>query len=387
MAQSKSPPRILLAAALLASVGGCSSPSDPPPPPPVVTVSPPLRQQVTGSDAYTGRFDATDTVEVRPRVSGFVDSMTFRDGDLVRKGQLLFVIDPRPYRAAVAQAQGRLADARSQVALADADLARAKTLIASGTIAQSLLDQKRQAQQAAQAAVTTAAGALANAMLDLSFTEIRAPMTGRASRHLVSAGNLVQNGTTLLTTIVSTDPIDLYFDIDEESYLRYSALVHAGERKSAGGVGTRVAIALPGETKPSLSGTLDFADNRLDPSTGTLRARARVANPDGALKPGQFGTAEIEGDAPHMALLVPDSAIVTDATDKVLETVGAGNKIVELTVVPGRLFGTLREIRSGLKPQDRVVIAGMQHATPGIQVRPRSEPLKADPSLSSGDAQ
>jgi RND family efflux transporter MFP subunit len=188
-------------------------------------------------------------------------------------------------------------------------------------------------------------------------------MTGRAGRHLVSAGNLVQTGSnaTLLTTIVSTDPIDFYFDIDEESYLRYGRLVRAGQRSSPSGTGGKVSVALPDENESSHTGTLDFADNRLDTSTGTLRARARISNADGTLMPGQFGRVEIVGDALHTALLVPDSAIVTDATDKVIDVVGADNKVVERTVELGRLFGDFREIRSGLRADDRVIISGSQH--------------------------
>lgn len=368
----------------LAMLSACGSDKTPSPPPAEVVASAPLEQVVTGEDVYSGRFDARESVEVRPRVSGYVDRVAFRDGEHVRKGQLLFVIDPRPYQAAAAVAQGHLADAQSQVVYADAELGRAKNLIASGTVAQSLFDQKEQAQRGARAAATSASGTLEQARLNLGFTRVVAPMSGRIGRHLVSPGNLVQEGSTLLTTIVADDPIDIYFDIDEDSFLRYGQQVRAGTRKSVGGLGTTVNIALPGDAGPTRTGVIDFADNRLDPSTGTLRARARVANPDGALSPGQFADVHIIGDAPHKALLVPDVAVITDAAQKSLAVVGQDGHVALRTVTLGRLFGAYREIRSGLRPRDRVILSGLQRAKVGDMVRVKLQPLQ--PLASSGEA-
>jgi multidrug efflux pump subunit AcrA (membrane-fusion protein) len=225
---------------------------------PKVFVSQRLAREVTGWDGFTGRFEATDTVDVRARVSGLIERVAFRDGAIVKKGNLLFVIDPRPYQAEVTQAEGRLADAQSRLQLADVELGRAKVLIRSEATTTSILDQREQAYRGAQAAVTTAAGALARARLDLEFTDVHAPISGRISRKLVSEGNLVAGGdasATQLTTIVSIDPIDVYFDIDEESYLRYGRLAAAGKRASAGNVGSEVEIVLPDDATPPRKGT------------------------------------------------------------------------------------------------------------------------------------
>ena len=354
-------------AALLA-LTGCQSDDKTPPAKPSVIVSAPVTRNVNDVDVYTGRFEAVDTVDVRPRVSGYLERVAFQDGATVKKGDLLFVIDPRPYQAAVTAAQGTLARAQSQLKLSQQDFERASVLIKTDTIAQSLYDQRRQAVQSAQADVTSAQGALERARLDLSFTRIVAPMSGRISRKLVSEGNLVKGGdsdATVLTTIVSQDPIDIYFDVDEESYLRYSR-----EAAQSGGSASsrQVAIALPGDARPSLAGTMDFVDNRLDNSTGTLRQRARVANPAGRLSPGQFGRVSLSSRVAHAALLVPDSAVATDATRRVLYFVDANGAVSVRPVTPGRLFGNLREIDAGLKAGDRVIVDGFQRVQAGDKV-------------------
>lgn len=354
-------------AALLA-LTGCRSDDTAPAPKPNVIVSTPVARNVNDVDVYTGRFEAVDTVDVRPRVSGYLERVAFQDGATVKKGDLLFVIDPRPYQATVTAAQGTLERAQSQLKLSRQDFERASVLIRTDTIAQSLYDQRRQAVQSAQADVTSAQGALERARLDLSFTRIVAPMSGRISRKRVSEGNLVKGGdseATVLTTIVSQDPIDIYFDVDEESYLRYTreAAQHGGSASSR-----QVAIALPGDAKPSLSGTMDFVDNRLDNSTGTLRQRARVANPDGHLSPGQFGRVSLSSRVAHAALLVPDSAVATDATRRVLYFVDANGTVSVRPVTPGRLFGNLRAIDAGLKAGDRVIVDGFQRVQAGDQV-------------------
>ncbi|WP_175782872.1 efflux RND transporter periplasmic adaptor subunit [Burkholderia anthina] len=354
-------------AALLA-LTGCQSDDKTPAAPPSVIVSAPVARNVNDVDVYTGRFEAVDTVDVRPRVSGYLERVAFQDGATVKKGDLLFVIDPRPFQAAVTAAQGTLARAQSQLKLSQQDFERASVLIKTDTIAQSLYDQRRQAVQSAQADVTSAQGALERARLDLSFTRIVAPMSGRISRKLVSEGNLVKGGdsdATVLTTIVSQDPIDIYFDVDEESYLRYTR-----EAAQSGGSASsrQVAIALPGDARPSLAGTMDFVDNRLDNSTGTLRQRARVANPAGRLSPGQFGRVYLSSRVAHAALLVPDSAVATDATRRVLYFVDANGAVSVRPVTPGRLFGNLREIDAGLKAGDRVIVDGFQRVQAGDKV-------------------
>ena len=361
------------------SVLGCSKAPPAASDPPTVEVVAPLERVIVDRDTFPGRFDAVDSVEVRPRVNGYIDSVNFKDGDIVKKGDLLFIIDPRPYAAAVEECRGRLADARSQQILAGQALARARILIATNTIAPDLFERREQAIRGAEAAVQVAQGVLRQAELNLGYSRVTAPMAGRVSRHFVSAGNLVVGvaaNATLLTTIVQTDPIDFYFDIDEGSYVRYSEQVRRGERTSTGGVGGSVLVALTGTPGSSRSGLLDFVDNRLDRSTGTLRARARLENHDGALSPGQFGRAEIISSPSHKALLVPENAIGLQSTGKVLEVVARGeDKVVERPVVVGHSFGALREISSGLQAGDRVVIAGLQRIEVGHHVAPRDSPI------------
>jgi RND family efflux transporter MFP subunit len=358
------------------ALAGCHSDEKAPPAPLSVVVSHPVVQRVKDVDVYAGRFEAIDTVDVRPRVSGYLEKVAFRDGALVNKGDLLFVIDPRPYQASVTAAQGALERARSQLTLSQQEFDRASVLIKTDTIAQSLFDQRREAVRSAQAEVTSAQGALDRAQLDLSFTRIVAPMSGRISRKRVSEGNLVKGGdsdATVLTTIVSQDPIDFYFDVDEQSYLRYTreAAQDGGEPLSRD-----VGIALPGDAKPTLRGHLDFADNRLDNATGTLRERARIANPDQRLSPGQFGRVYLSSSTAHPALLVPDPAVATDATRRVLYLVDGDSKVSVRPVVAGRLFGNLREITSGLQPGDEVIIDGFQRVRVGDAVKPITQRLK-----------
>jgi len=350
----------LMALAVLSGCGGDNQHLAPAAP--TVTVSQPVKAVITDWDSFTGRFEATDSVEVRSRVSGYLEKVAFQDGATVKKGDLLFVIDSRSFQAAVVQAQGKLAQVRSQLALAEQEFSRANVLIESKTIARSLYDQRLQARQAAQAEVLSAEGALSNARLDLEFTRITAPMSGRISRKLISEGNLVNGGNssaTLLTTIVSLDPIDIYFDIDEQSYLKYRRQAHTASNQS------QVRIALPGEAEPSMSGRMDFIDNRLDPSTGTLRQRARVSNKDLQLSPGQFGRVQFSSQAAYPALLLPDTAISVDATRKVVYVLNPQNKVEIRPVTLGKLHDGLREVSSGLQEQDQVIVDGLQRVRAG----------------------
>lgn len=363
-----------LAAATL--LPGCSSEAKTSPELQTVVVSKPALQQVKDTDTYTGRFEATDTVEIRSRVSGYLDRVAFKDGALVNKGDLLFQIDPRPFQAAVAEAEGTLARARSQLVLGQQEFERANLLIKTDTIAKSLFDQRKQAMQGAQAEVTSAEAVLARARLDLSFTRITAPMSGRISRKRVSDGNLVNGGdssATVLTTIVSQDPIDIYFDVDEESYLRYTREAGRAGATGAAGSDRQVSIALPGDKQPSLGATLDFVDNRLDNSTGTLRLRARVANPDMRLNPGQFGRVYLSNSNARPALLVPDSAVATDATRRVLYVADGKSTVAVRPVTAGRLFGDLREITQGLDRNENVIVEGFQRVRAGDTVK--AQPL------------
>jgi RND family efflux transporter MFP subunit len=368
--------RVALLAALplaaMALISGCKSEDVGTAAKPSVTVSKPAARQVNDMDMFTGRFEAIDTVQVRSRVSGYLEKIAFQDGAYVKKGDLLFVIDPRPFQAAVTQAEGALAKARSQLSLSEQDFERATVLMETNTIAKSLFDQRRQAVQSARAEVVSAEGALARAKLDLSFTRITAPMSGRISRKQVSEGNLINGGDSnapALTTIVSQDPIDIYFDVDEQTYLKYTRA--AGTTAGAGGSATAqdIMISLPGDAQPSLTGKMNFVENRLDSSTGTLRQRARVANPNLALSPGQFGRVHLSSSTPHDALLVPDAAVATDATRRVLYIVKADQTVEVRPVTLGKLFGNLREISSGLNAGDDVIVDGFQRVRAGDAVQ------------------
>jgi RND family efflux transporter MFP subunit len=362
---------------LLAVVlSGCG---DKPPQPaaaaaPPVTVAQPTTRTVTDWDEFTGRFDAVEEVQVRARVGGFVTNVEFRDGAIVNTGDLLYVIDSRPFEAVADQAEGQLSDARARAELAKRELDRALTLNQTQAVSDSIVDQRRQTLQAARAAEMQAEGALKAAHLNIEFTHVLAPITGRASRHLVSIGNLVQgsdNGaSTLLTSIVSLDPIYIYFDMDEATYLRNNKLWFEGKRPSSREHANPVQVTLSGEAKPSHDGNMDFIDNRLDLGTGTLRGRAVIPNKDLSILPGQFGRVRLIGSSPYQALLLPDAAIATDQSRKIVFVVKDDNTVEARPVVLGPLDDGLRVIREGLKAEDRVIVDGIQRARVGAKVTP-----------------
>ena len=297
---------------------------------PPVTVAQPVKRTVTDWDEFTGRFEAVEQVQVRPRVGGFITDVEFRDGAFVKTGDLLYLIDARPFEAVATQADGQLSDARAKVELAKRELDRALTLQQSQNVADNIVDQRRQALQAARAAETQAEGLLKAAQLNVEFTHVTAPIGGRVSRHLVDVGNLVQGsegGSTLLTSIVSLDPIYIYFDLDEATYLKYNRLWFEGKRPSSRDTPNPVEVTLTGETKPSHNGTMDFLDNQLDVSTGTLRGRAVIPNKDLSILPGQFGRVRLIASAPYEALLVPDAAIATDQARKIVFVVKDDNTV------------------------------------------------------------
>ncbi len=342
--------------------------------PPPVTVAQPVKRTVTDWDEFTGRFEAIEEVQVRARVGGFVNSVEFKDGAIVHAGDLLYIIDPRPFEAIVLQAEGQLADARAKGELAKRDLERGLTLVQTSAVSEQVVDQRRQALQAARAAETQAEGAMKAAQLNVEFTHVLAPITGRVSRHLVTLGNLVQGsegGATLLTSIVSLDPIYIYFDVDEATYQRNSKLWFEGKRPSSRDTPNPVQVTLTGETKPSHEGKMDFLDNRLDVSTATLRSRAVIPNKDLSILPGQFGRVRIIGSAPYEALLIPDTAIATDQSRKIVFVVKDDNTVEERSVVLGSLDEGLRVIREGLKAEDHVIVNGLQRARVGAKVTPK----------------
>jgi RND family efflux transporter MFP subunit len=340
---------------------------------PPVTVAQPVKRTVTDWDEFTGRFDAVEQVQIRARVGGFITAVEFRDGAFVSAGDLLYLIDARPFEAVAIQADGQLSDARAKVELAKRDLDRALTLQQSQNVAENIVDQRRQALQAARAAEMQAEGLLKAAQLNIEFTHVTAPIGGRVSRHLVSVGNLVQgseSGSTLLTSIVSLDPIYIYFDIDEATYLKYNRLWSEGKRPSSRDTPNPVEVTLTGETKPSHNGAVNFLDNQLDVSTGTLRGRAVIPNKDLSVLPGQFGRVRLIASAPYEALLVPDGAIATDQARKIVFVVKDDNTVEAKPVILGPLDEGLRVVRDGLKPEDRVVVDGLQRARVGAKVTP-----------------
>jgi RND family efflux transporter MFP subunit len=341
---------------------------------PPVTVAQPVKRTVTDWDEFTGRFDAVQQVQVRPRVGGFITAVEFRDGAFVSTGDLLYLIDARPFEAVATQAEGQLSDARAKVELGKRELDRALTLQQSQNVADNIVDQRRQALQAARAAETQAEGVLKAAQLNVEFTHVTAPISGRVSRHLVDVGNLVQGSegsSTLLTSIVSLDPIYIYFDIDEATYLKYNRLWFEGKRPSSRDTPNPVEVTLTGETKPSRNGTINFLDNQLDVSTGTLRGRAVIPNQDLSILPGQFGRVRLIASAPYEALLVPDAAIATDQARKIVFVVKDDNTVEAKPVTLGPLDEGLRVVREGLKPEDRVIVDGLQRARVGAKVTPR----------------
>jgi membrane fusion protein, multidrug efflux system len=374
------PPLALL---LAVTVSGCDRPATQAaaPPPAPVTVAQPTKRVVTDWDEFTGRFEAMEEVQIRARVGGFVNSIEFKDGDFVKPGDLLYVIDSRPFEAVALQADGQLADARAKAELARRELERALTLVTTSAVSESSVDQRRQTLQAAHAAEMQAEGALKAAKLNVEFTHVIAPITGRISRHLVSVGNLVQGadgGATLLTSIVSLDPIYIYFDMDEATYLKYNKLWFEGKRPSSRDTPNPVYVTLANETKPSHEGKMDFLDNRMDVSTATLRSRAIVPNKDLSILPGQFGRVRLIGSAPYEALLLPDAAIATDQSRKIVFVVNDENIVEVRTVILGPLDGGLRVIREGLKAEDKVIIDGIQRARVNAKVAPH--PPKAEPA-------
>jgi RND family efflux transporter MFP subunit len=345
--------------------------------PPPVTIAQPVKRTVTDWDEFTGRFEPVEEVQVRARVGGFVTSVEFRDGAIVHAGDLLYVIDARPFEAVALQADGQLSDARAKAELAKRELDRALTLVQTSAVSESVVDQRRQTLQAAHAAEMQAEGALKAAKLNIEFTHVVAPMTGRVSRHLVSPGNLVQGSegnATLLTSIVTLDPIYIYFDVDETTYLKNNKLWFEGRRPSSRDTPNQVQVTLTGGTAPSHDGKMDFLDNRLDLSTGTLRSRAIIPNKDLSILPGQFGRVRLIGSAPYEALLLPDTAIATDQSRKIVFVVKDDDTVEAKPVTLGPLDEGLRVIREGLKAEDRVIVDGIQRARVGAKVAPHAAP-------------
>jgi len=367
---------VLLLAAALAGCGREQSQAQQgPPPAPKVSIAKPIRKMVTDSDAYVGRFLAVDAVEVRARVSGYLDAIKFRDGQTVEKGDLLFTIDRRPFEASLDQARANLAQAKANLAFAESDLTRGENLVRGSVITQQTLDQRTQAKRVAEAAVAAQSAAVRQASLDLEFTELRAPISGHIGDRRISPGNLVMGGTTgsttLLATIVSTDPIRFEFTLDEASYLRHlrNAKRFAGAEGRSSAVPVR--LKLLDEETFTHEGRVDFMDNAIERSSGTIRARAELANPDGTFTPGMFARVEVPSGPPSEALLVPDAAIGTEQVRKFVLVVDDEDVARVKYVTLGTVIDGLRVVQSGLNADDRVIVNGVMRVRPGAKVSPQ----------------
>ncbi|HJY17618.1 MAG TPA: efflux RND transporter periplasmic adaptor subunit, partial [Xanthobacteraceae bacterium] len=400
-------------------------------PPPTVTVAKPAQRTVVDYDEYVGRFVAVDSVEIRSRLSGYLSAIHFTDGQMVKKGDLLFIIDRRPFEIALEQMRANLAQARANLAFAQADLQRGQALLQNKTITEQTYDQRTQAKNVAEASVAAQEAMVNSAELDLDqYSELRAPVDGRIGDRRVSVGNLITGGaggnTTLLASIVSVDPIRFEFTFDEASYLRYERFAknrkpaqaadppsappsdkqadqqtvqQAGQqadppsdppatdqRQDGVDTGVPVSLKLIDEKDFDHSGKIDFVDNAISTSSGTIRGRAIFANPNGIFVPGMFGRIRVPGSPPHLALLIPDAAIGSEQARKYVLVVDDSGTVRQKYVTLGQLDGGLRVVRDGLLPTDRVIVNGLMHAQPGIKVKPQEQSTPAAPAKAGGQA-
>jgi RND family efflux transporter MFP subunit len=363
--------RLLVAAVLAALLIGCARNEAAQPQPallPQVTVAAAASRKVAEFDEFTGRFEAVDRVEVRPRVSGYISSVNFKDGGEVKKGDVLFVIDPRPYAAERDKAQAQLAQARSQLVLAKSERERAGRLLGEHAISQEEYDTRTAGREQAQANVAAAQAALDAAALNVEFTRVTAPIAGRISRALVTSGNFVANGQTLLTTLVSLDPIYVSFDGDEQVYLKYSKQAQAGQTDAAR---SPVRVGLADESDYPHQGVMVFVDNALDPATGTIRSRALLDNHERLFTPGLFARIKLMGAREYQAVLINDSAVGTDQSVRYVLVIGGDNRVLYRPVKLGPVIDGLRVVDSGLAAGETIVVNGLQRVRPGAQVAPQ----------------
>ncbi|MQW88107.1 efflux RND transporter periplasmic adaptor subunit [Sinorhizobium saheli] len=356
---------------------------------PTVTVAKPVVRDVIDADEFIGRFEAVDEVSIRSRVGGYLDQVFFTDGSMVKKGDKLFLIDQRPFQTALSQAEASLEAARSTLDFADTTFKRTESLAGTGTLSVSRLDDDRRALLAAQANVRGAEAAVERAKLDLEYTTITAPLSGRVDRRLISPGNLVQADQTVLTTIVSLDPIDFYFDVDERRLLSYAST--ARERGSAlqeGAGSLKVLVTIADANEAPFEGKLDFAENRVDNQTGTMRLRARFSNPNFILQPGLFGRVEVEGSNTYRAILVPDEAIGADQNERVVYEVSQDGSVTPKPVRLGPRVHGYRVIRSGMTGDETIIVNGvMRAARPGAKVKPELVVLPQEAPQSAENSQ
>ncbi len=380
----------VLTVALAVLVAGCdqgssstATPSQPPPP--QVTVAKPVTKKIIEDDEFVGRFDAVDEVEVRARIGGYLQTVHFTDGTLVEQGELLFTIDQRPFITALRQAESSLRVDEAQFEFAKQQLERAESLVQRGNISRSVVDERRQLFLAAQAAIAGSRAAVERARLDLEYTEIRATISGRIDRDRVSVGNLVQANDTVLTSIVSMDPMYFYFDINERYYLAYARDARQrGISLQEGGGGLEVVVRLGDAREPPRTGTLDFSENRLDQATGTMRVRAVFENADLVLQPGLFGRINVPGSLPYDGILLPDAAVVADQQRRLVYVLDDQNTARQVDIRPGPRIDGYRVIREGLTGDETVIVNGLMRVRPGAPVTPQEVEL---PPIAQSKAQ
>ena len=370
-----------LALVVLSGCGNSSKDAQGGPPPPQVSVAQVLEKKVKDWDEFTGRLQAVETVEIRPRVSGYIDKVAFSEGSMVKSGDLLFVIDPRPYQAENDRAAADVKRYSTALDLARIELTRVQQLKDSGAVSEEELDERKSTVASADANLAGSRAALESAALNLNFTRVTSPIAGRVSRAEVTRGNLVTggiNGGTLLTSVVSMDPMYLYFDADEQSYLRYSKMASSGQRPSSRDSANPVQVGLANEEGFPHSGTMDFVDNQLNSQTGTIRARAVLPNKDGLYTPGLFARVQLLGSSEYNAILIDDRAVNTDQSQKYVLLLGANNTIEYRKVKLGRIIDGLRVVHEGLKSGDVIVVNGAQRVHPGIVVTPQRVTMGSD---------
>lgn len=382
---------LAIAAVLFASLAAAacsraeSKQPTPPPPAPAVTVVTADAGDITDFDDFTGRFEAVDKVELRPRVSGYIDEVRFVEGKEVKKGEVLFVIDQRPYKIELQRAQSELARVKSQAALALSESERAEKLLASRAISQEERDQRVSQNSQALSDISSAQAAVDAAKLNLEFTQVTSPIAGRVSRAVVTAGNYVTAGSNVLTSVVSLDPIYVSFDGDEQSFLKYQNRVAGfGGGSASGSMAGPVFVGLANEDGFPHQGKLNFLDNALDPQTGTIHVRALMDNKDRRFTPGLFARVRLPGSEHYQATLVPDAAVATDQDRRYVLVVGKDDTVEYRAVELGATQGDQRVVRAGLQPGERVVVSGLQRARPGSKVAPQQAPEPATAKITTG---
>ncbi len=368
---------VLAVLVLAACQGEQSSGAGQAPPPPTVTVAKPVVRQVVEEDSYVGRFAAIQDLTVRSRVSGYLEAVHFTDGQLVESGDLLFTIDQRQFQAALAEAEARTRTASAIVDFAQTQFDRAQDLVDRGTISEAVFDQRQEALLTAQSDLDAATAARQQAELNVDFSQINAAVSGRVDRNFISIGNLVSADDTALTNIVSLDPIWFYFDVDERAFLGYArdARVRNQGSLQEGAGALKVTVTLADGSDGTFDGALDFAENRVDNASGTIRLRARFANPDFIMQPGMFGRVSVPGSLPYQGILVPDAAVASDQNRRIVYVLGDDDTVSQRDVRPGPTLFGYRVIRTGLTGDEKIVINGLARIRPGQKVTPKEETL------------